>query len=216
MSGPNYDPTYFDVGNDMDRAKVVILNSDGKRTPEQRWVDETEYVMKIMADWMPLSGAAVLDWGCGAGRLAKPLIERHGCAVLGIDISQSMRTLAARYVAQPGFIACDPPSLEVLRRFGVQFDCAIAVWALQHVLNPESDVAAIKDALKPGGRLFILSSRTRFVPAELNGVKDWLDDGFDVKALLVREFVPLRVAAIDEEIVPCPPSVWGVFEKATR
>jgi hypothetical protein len=116
-------------------------------------------------------------------------------------------------VGSPDFLACDPSALRTLGRLGIQFDCAITVWALQHVQDLASDLAMIKAALKPSGRLFVFNARQRFVPVSENGHTGWVNDGIDVWAALWSEFVPLQVRDADLEIVPGPPTAWGVFEK---
>ena len=57
----------------------------------------------------PNSDMVVLDYGCGVGRLAKAMIEAKGCAVIGLDISARMRTLAQDYVASDRLSPCRSP-----------------------------------------------------------------------------------------------------------
>jgi 2-polyprenyl-3-methyl-5-hydroxy-6-metoxy-1,4-benzoquinol methylase len=209
---PSYDPSVFNVDG-IDRAKWIILNPDGVHTPEERWVVETDYILARMAEWMPLKDAVVLDWGCGIGRLVKPLIERHGAVALGTDISSSMRSLAVDYVKSPNFLSCDPSAMPTLLKLGMQFDVALAVWSLQHVADPEADIEVIKSALNPGGRLFVLNADVRFVPTSENGKFGWADDGKNVWALLDRAFVALRGEIVDPKIVPAPLARWAIYER---
>jgi hypothetical protein len=94
----------------------------------------------------------------------------------------------------------------------MRFNCAVAVWSLQHVADPLSDLAMIKYLLKPGGRLFVLNADMRFVPTSHSGQFRWSDDGADVWGMLRREFVDLKIDFADRSVVPAPPTAWGVFE----
>ncbi len=201
-----YDPSVFNVDS-VDRAKSIILTPDGKRTPEERWKDETEYLLPIIKAYCPTERASCLDYGCGIGRLARSLIE-GGWSVLGVDISPSMRRLAVGYVDSSDFIVCDPRALDLIIGWGARFDFALSIWALQHMVQVKEGIDRIAAALKPGGRLFVLNARQRFVPAR----GAWLDDGIDVLPLLEAALIPIRIEPADKEIIPGPPAFWAVYE----
>ena len=87
-------------------AKRIILTPEGQSS-EQRWQRETPLLVALIERGCEINEHSwVLDYGCGIGRLAKTLIERHDCRVVGVDISPSMRALAANYVNSPRFLAC--------------------------------------------------------------------------------------------------------------
>jgi hypothetical protein len=88
--GFNYDPTIFDVGS-MEQARWVALNPDGVRPPEELWGIETEYLMEIVDAYLPPRDATALDFGCGPGRLAKPLIERKNGRFLASTSAREWR-----------------------------------------------------------------------------------------------------------------------------
>ena len=204
-----YQPGIFDVAT-QDAAKRIILTADGAST-EHRWLTETPYLTDLITSAVPLTGASlVLDYGCGIGRMAKALIERTGCKVIGTDISPSMRTLAVSYVASPNFMACPPEMLDELAARGLVCDAAISVWVLQHCPRLADDIVRIARALKPGGDLFVVNQRVRAVPTE----RGWLDDGLDVFGLLRSTFEvrcegPL-VAANTTDVIAAIAS-WGAF-----
>jgi len=202
-----YDPAIFNVTS-LAHAKAIILTPDAKRTSDERWSAETEYLFGKISGYMPVDGASCLDYGCGIGRLAKPLIERRNWTVLGVDISPSMRRLAVDHVDSRRFIACDPVALDAMCAFGARFDFALSVWALQHMNRVADDIARIAAALKPSGRLFVLNARQRFVPTR----EAWTHDGIDVIELLTEALIPMRIEGPDESIIPGPPSFWGVWE----
>lgn len=127
----------------------------------------------------------MLDYGCGIGRMAKELIARYGCSVIGVDISPNMRAIAVAYVGSDRFFVCPPAMLDLLAERGVAFDLALAVWVLQHCANVHDDIARIARALAPTGGLFVVNQRTRSVPTVELG---WIDDGIDIYALLRETF----------------------------
>jgi cyclopropane fatty-acyl-phospholipid synthase-like methyltransferase len=115
------------------------------------------------------AGSVVVDYGCGIGRLAKELISRYGCRVVGVDISSKSRALAERYVGSDRFLTCAPEGLDVL---GAAFaDAALAVRVLQHCPHVADDLHRIKQVLKPDGRLFVANEKRRFIPTETGWIR---------------------------------------------
>jgi len=121
-----------------------------------------------------------------------------------------MAALATEYVKSERFLVCSPRTFDQLLGFGVCADFALAIWVLQHCLNLDDDIARIKAALKPGGRLLVLNAFRRLVPTR-EGV--WLDDGIDVWGLLQEHFLILRSEQPDASVVPPGRALWGVFER---
>ena len=113
--------------------------------------------------------------------MAKALIDRHGCRVIGVDTSPSMRALAVGYVASDNFLACPPEMLDVLIARGIGCDAALSIWVLQHCQKLADDIVRIARALLPGGALFVVNQFHRAVPTFERG---WVDDGLDVFGLL--------------------------------
>ena len=101
-----YDPRIFDAA-DLESAKFVILTPTPDMTTNERWEAETRNLVGLLGRIMPLDGnSCVLDYGCGIGRLAKGLIDRYGCRVVGVDISARMREFAREYVQSDRFVVC--------------------------------------------------------------------------------------------------------------
>lgn len=214
-----YDPSVFHVLS-MEEAARIILTPENSTT-EERWAKETPYLADLICDRLGLSArSTLLDYGCGIGRMARLLIERLGCRVVGADISDSMRQLAPRYVKSPRFTVLAPGALD--RRVDIA-DAAISVWVLQHCEHPRDDIARIRRALKPSGRLFIANNRKRVVPmsevqlftASPTVTRRWVDDGEDVKALLQECFSLEEESEFPPGFPGIPPGqrYWAVFRK---
>src|SRR5215813_6556282 len=94
----HYDPSIFSV-NSLEQAKKVILTPEAGRSTDERWEHETPHICNLIEHQMVIdANSVIVDYGCGVGRIAKELINRHKCHVIGADISPNMRALAASYV----------------------------------------------------------------------------------------------------------------------
>lgn len=193
-----YDPAVFDAPN-MDYARRIILTGEGSTTDE-RWQSETPYLASLIESSIGITVDTVLiDYGCGVGRLAKELIQRYGCRVIGVDISANMRLLALDYVQSPRFTTCSLEMLDALVQRGFTADAAISIWVLQHCLKPVEDIDRLHRALKPGGDVFVLNNVYRAVPTK---ERAWVNDGLDIKSLLRDRFSPQKEGVPPEEITP--------------
>lgn len=179
-----YQPAVFAV-QDMQQAMSIILTPEDSTT-EARWTKETAYLADMIGQQIEIDSSTVLlDYGCGIGRIAKELLGRHGCSVVGVDISPQMRMLGVAYVQSERFMSCSPEMLNSLLASGLRFDAAVSIWVLQHCLDPAEDISLIRGAIKPGGALFVVNNKGRAVPTVEEG---WVDDGLDVKSLLDERF----------------------------
>jgi SAM-dependent methyltransferase len=193
-----YDPSIFDVSS-IEHAKQIILTTEGSSTTEERWKTETPYLSDLIVRRLPVAReAVVVDYGCGIGRVAKELIERTGCQVVGADITQNMRTLASHYVQSSRFLACAPEMLGSMIRRGFCFEAALCVWVLQHCLRPADDLDLLRSGLVEGGRLFVLNMVRRVVPAK---ERPWIDDGLDMRGLLSERFTLLEEGTLPENVI---------------
>jgi cyclopropane fatty-acyl-phospholipid synthase-like methyltransferase len=199
---------------DLVEAKGVILTPTGNLGTEARWEIETPYLAELLGNALGLkAGQLLVDYGCGAGRLSRALIERFGCTVLGVDISQSMRGLAPAYVDNPAFSVVSRMMLQTMVRGGLRIDAAISVWVLQHCLAPREDIDLMRQALKEGGRLGVVNMRARAVPTEANG---WVNDGTDVAALLAARLTPVETGQLAQTSVGptiAEHTFWGVYRR---
>ena len=208
-----YNPGIFSVSSEQ-QARDIILTQEADQDSRERWVRETPYLTNLILSKVKLDeDSLVLDYGCGVGRISKELITITNCTSIGVDISSSMRGYAATYVDDDNFFACPPKSFE---KIGALWRCdlAIAVWVLQHCLEPEEDLRTIISSLYQGGKLFVVNMITRAVPTLERG---WVNDGVDIRQVIKNVgFKELEVGELDPTIVPKALSeltFWGLYEK---
>jgi SAM-dependent methyltransferase len=175
-----YNPLVFEQPTPQ-AARAIILTPEDGLTTDERWERETPYVAQLAGEKLALKpGNLVLDYGCGIGRIAKVLIERFQVHVLGVDISQNMRSLAPTYVGSLNFSIVSPEALRTMIGKGLRADAAIAIWVLQHCVRPHEDIRLIKESMREGARLLVLNNHHRAVPTLEAG---WVNDGLDVQSI---------------------------------
>ena len=206
-----YDPArYIDIET-VDEAVHIITTPTEGMTAQQRWEQETPALMAIIERFVARD-SFVLDYGCGIGRLSKPLIEKLDCTVVGVDISPNMRALATSLVNSADFCAIDPKMLDNLPVR--DFNAAIAVWALQHCVELKDVISLIADTLKVKGKLFIVNNVTRCVPVEGG---EWADDGLDVHEMIIDGgFKLIERGKLDDSIAPGwmqEGTFWAAYER---
>jgi len=190
---PRYNPHIF-VQDNMEAAKAIILTPECGLTTQQRWDQETPWLMERIA--FRNDEELVIDYGCGIGRIAKLLKN----PVLGIDISPPMRHMAEVYTAREGFATAHSLMLQQFVKAGLRAHGAIAIWALQHVFDLEFDVQLLHRAIKPGGILWTLNQTRRYIPAIYEDDKfTWIDDGKSVIA-------ELEAVGFEQEHSEIPPA----------
>ena len=190
-----YNSAIFDVAS-LDDARRIILTPEAGLSTDERWQSETPYLVGLAGEQLRLSAdSVVVDYGCGIGRLARELISRHGCRVVGVDISAQMRALAQRYVGSDRFSTCAPEGLDA---FGEAVaDAALAVWVLQHCPQVEQDLERMARSLKSDGRLFVVNENHRCLPT----TRGWMSDGLDLAHVLVSRFDLESRGQLDPEVM---------------
>jgi SAM-dependent methyltransferase len=206
-----YDPKRYVVETVTDAIDLIVSPTEGM-TAERRWIDETVALMKLFERFIERT-ATVLDYGCGIGRLAKPLIEERQCRVVGIDISPSMRGMACHLVDSPDFCTMSPDMFDHLV-LGEMFDAAISVWALQHCADVDRAVARLYESVFIKGKLIIVNNRDRCVPVRKD---EWADDGLDVNRMILDAgFHRIEDGVLDESVAPGwmqKGTFWAAYEK---
>jgi arsenite methyltransferase len=107
-------------------------------------------------------GERVLDVGSGPGLLAASMAERVGSegAVFGIDLSESMLTVASAAEPAPGaaptsFASGDATALDFPN---ASFDAVVSTQVYEYVPEVDVALAEVRRVLKPGGRVLVLDT----------------------------------------------------------
>jgi 2-polyprenyl-6-hydroxyphenyl methylase/3-demethylubiquinone-9 3-methyltransferase len=109
----------------------------------------------------PLSGARVLDVGCGGGILSEAM-ARRGAQVLGIDLSQAVLDVAELHAIE-GKVAVEyraAAAEELAAQSPAAFDLVTCMEMLEHVPDPAAVLNALARLVKPGGDI-VLSTLNR-------------------------------------------------------
>lgn len=131
-----------------------------------RWWDpESEFrplhqINPLRLDWIQsmaeLSGAKVLDVGCGGGILADSM-ARKGADVLGIDLAGKSLRVAQLHALESGTpnVRYREVSVEALAdEQPNSFDVVTCMEMLEHVPDPNSVISACSRLVRPGGWVF--------------------------------------------------------------
>ena len=130
-----------------DRVWSKKLSLPHYQTLDARWRSRWDFAV----DRIP-AGSRVLDVACGDGILGQILIRDQGCRVLGLDVSEHARRVAAGRGVEA--LACDISQ----DRFPVDdgaFDVATLLCCLEHVFDPGHALRESARAVRPGGRLLV-------------------------------------------------------------
>lgn len=114
-----------------------------------------------------ISGARILDVGCGGGILSEELAKRGGL-VTGLDAEESAIVAAKRHQGPNGKIRY--LQMDIKDYYPEeQFDIITCMEMLEHVDRPEIVIAECSRLLKPGGK-FIVSTINRTLHAFVRAV----------------------------------------------
>ena len=109
------------------------------------------HVQLILREFGDLQGKRVLDIGCGKGRFARVLHQRHPAArIVAFDLAEAM----LRFVPA-GIPACAGSMTSLPFGAGV-FDCAYATESLEHAVDIEASVREMCRVVRPGGKIVII------------------------------------------------------------
>jgi len=220
-----YYPDIFSVQTEK-AARAIILTDEGPGADtDTRWAQETPYILELLtANLAPGPADLVLDYGCGIGRMAKEVIQKFGCHVIGVDISPEMRRLSLDYVGSERFTAVSPEILESMVGAGLRVSGAFCIWVLQHCFAPDQDIAKINSVLRNDGKLVVVNMPKRAIPVrrETNQpVTDsinfgWAADDIDVRNILAAAFMVTAENNIDPAAIPNPADAGAYWMSLTK
>jgi demethylmenaquinone methyltransferase / 2-methoxy-6-polyprenyl-1,4-benzoquinol methylase len=99
----------------------------------------------------------VLDVATGTGLVARALVRRYGCSVLGVDQSREMLDRARASLArEPGLaarIALREGEAERLPFGDAEFDHVTFTYLLRYVEDPGTTLRELARVVRPGGRM---------------------------------------------------------------
>ncbi len=112
--------------------------------------------LAYVAERTSLTGAKVLDIGCGAGLLSEAL-ARDGAHVTAIDLAPDLIKVAKLHRLESGVeVDYRLQSAEALAdEMPGAFDAVACMEMLEHVPDPAAILHAAATLLRPGGRLFV-------------------------------------------------------------
>ncbi len=112
--------------------------------------------LELLAEWVPLEGAQVIELGCGAAALARALVARFaGASVTALEVDERQH---AKNLAAPAqgirFVAAGAQAIPF---DDGGFDLALMLKSLHHVPRPLMGQALAEAArvLRPGGHLYV-------------------------------------------------------------
>ena len=112
--------------------------------------------LDVLQALVPLQGARIIEAGCGAARLARDLIQRHGTAdVTGIEVDD--RQLAKNLLEPAERLRFERAGAEAIPFGDASFDGAMMLKSLHHVPMALMDQALseIARVLRPRGWLYV-------------------------------------------------------------
>lgn len=156
-------PDGFHFTDYLDPVQEIPAEIDAEQlTPEEAAYIETQLQANmdkfrnqagILAGHLPLSGARVLDIGCGGG-LFLSLLKQQGARVTGIELSDSR----AQYARMKHDLQIYKHPIESdfwQKEYAGHFD-AVTLWdVIEHVNYPFQTLQCAVNVLRPGGWLLI-------------------------------------------------------------
>lgn len=132
----------------------------------------------------------LLDIGCGGGHFLEQATKRVKCA--GIEISKAALQYAQQRLEGQGVVLIEG-MLEALRP-PPRFDYITSIGSLEHVLDLDAALEAIRELLKPSGAFYFYLPNMKWVhedqPNELLADQKWWIDKLEAHGLIVKHTKP--------------------------
>lgn len=191
------------IGGTLCGAAMDLAN----RVPMQMAVD-------LLA---PVAGETVLDAGCGTGAASEEMLRRAACSIIAVDQSATMIRRARARLTKPGLpgaVDLHQATLESLPCRPGSIDAALALNILYFCGKDGGMIAALRHALRPGGRLVAYVTH-RQVMEKWSFTRAGLHRLYDAQELRTAfEDAGFEPAAITIEARSVAPGVQGLFARA--
>lgn len=136
------------LGGDYDRWAAILSFAQ-----DPRW-------RRFLIEHVPVSAeATVLDVATGTGAIARGLVQRYGCRVVGVDQSPQMLEGARERIGKAGLsdrIELRLGNAEELDLAEGSFDALTAGYLLRYVDDPLRTVTDLLRLVRPGGPFALL------------------------------------------------------------
>lgn len=138
--------------DDPERA-ARAFNPEMNRCIAQAQRRALDRALRGMRKGRDVSGARVLDFGCGSGEWT-PTLSRIGASYVGIDISDAMVDICRSRFPDHRFLSYDGERIPLPDD---SIDIAFSIAVLHHNALPAQDrlLEELSRCLKPGGALFL-------------------------------------------------------------
>jgi len=179
-------------------ARGTVVGSINKLSVDERWERETPLFVDAIAKYLTPSTRAILDYGCGIGRISKKILEREqAVTITGVDASRVQIAHSLSYINDSRFSAVVPAELKG------SFDLCFCIYVLQHVraIDLRQTLWNIHSHLAPNALFIQCSSERRMSVRRDSGF--FFDDrllGVDLDAEIERLFEPVSDLFSREEI----------------
>jgi demethylmenaquinone methyltransferase/2-methoxy-6-polyprenyl-1,4-benzoquinol methylase len=146
--------------NDTARALFAPLGGDYDRWAAILSFGQDPLWRRCLIRHAPVGpGARVLDVATGTGAIARGMVKRYGCTVVGVDQSPQMLDGARARIAQAGLadrIELRLGSAETLDLEEASFDALTTGYLLRYLDDPLATVTALLRLVKPGAPFALL------------------------------------------------------------
>lgn len=140
------------------KAEFFDSQTEAPWAADEYGPEEAEKLNRLFSITGSLDGMAVLEPGCGTGRLTEILSERVGPSgrVLALDISAKMVDVAGRRVEGLGNVEVHQAELEGFSFVERSFDLILCHQVFPHLEEKEKALKILAGVLKPEGMIVVV------------------------------------------------------------
>lgn len=129
-----------------------------RRTDPEGVAGHGESLAEFVNDMFGVRGKRCLEIGCGRGAVARALVERYGCEVVGVDVTR-YETWDSPQPAGVELLQLDITSQSYQHLGKFDFIYSNSVW--EHIRHPRAALAAAKQLLARGGDFYLSANLYR-------------------------------------------------------